>query len=190
MSLPYIENKKFEKINFSEEILPKGEYENCSFLNCIFYKSDVSNSAFRDCEFESCDFSLATIRNTVFSNIKFKNCKLLGLHFNDCNPFLLSAYFENCTLKLSTFYKLKIKGTWFKNCNIQEVDFTETDLANSIFENCDLQKAIFDDSNLEKVDFRTAYNYSINPELNRIKKAKFSSLGIAGLLDKYSIIIE
>jgi fluoroquinolone resistance protein len=43
---------------------------------------------------------------------------------------------------------------------------------------------------LEKADFRTAYNYSIDPEKNRIKKAKFSIFGVTGLLDKYDIEIE
>ncbi|MGB5462457.1 MAG: pentapeptide repeat-containing protein, partial [Aureibaculum sp.] len=34
------------------------------------------------------------------------------------------------------------------------------------------------------------YNYSIDPEKNPIKKAKFSQDGIGGLLDKYDIVIE
>ncbi|WP_086936325.1 pentapeptide repeat-containing protein [Chamaesiphon minutus] len=59
-----------------------------------------------------------------------------------------------------------------------------------MFENCDLTDAIFQYTILEKADFRTAYNYSIDPELNRIKKAKFSRSGIAGLLDKYDIDID
>jgi hypothetical protein len=33
-------------------------------------------------------------------------------------------------------------------------------------------------------------NYSIDPDLNKIKKARFSTQGIAGLLDKYDIEIE
>jgi len=70
------------------------------------------------------------------------------------------------------------------------VDFTECDLTGSIFENCDLTNATFDNTIIEKVDFRTAFNYSINPELNRIKKAKFSIQGISGLLSKYDIDIE
>jgi hypothetical protein len=37
---------------------------------------------------------------------------------------------------------------------------------------------------------RTSFNYSINPELNRIKKAKFSMPAVVGLLDKYDIEIE
>jgi len=43
---------------------------------------------------------------------------------------------------------------------------------------------------LEKVDFRTAINYSFDLELNRVKKAKFSTAGVIGLMDKYQIVIE
>jgi uncharacterized protein YjbI with pentapeptide repeats len=73
---------------------------------------------------------------------------------------------------------------------LNEVDFTESDLTASIFDNCDLNLATFDNSILEKADLRTSYNYSIDPERNRIKKARFSVAGISGLLDKYDIQIE
>jgi hypothetical protein len=45
-------------------------------------------------------------------------------------------------------------------------------------------------TNMEKADLRTSYNYSLDPEINRITKAKFSILGISGLLEKYNITIE
>jgi uncharacterized protein YjbI with pentapeptide repeats len=73
---------------------------------------------------------------------------------------------------------------------LKEVDFSECDLTESIFENCDLNSANFDQTILEKADLRTAYNYSIDPEINRIKKAKFSIQSISGLLIKYDIKIE
>ena len=50
--------------------------------------------------------------------------------------------------------------------------------------------AKFENSILEKADLRTSRNYLIDPELNKIKKAKFSIHGIAGLLAKYDIEIE
>jgi fluoroquinolone resistance protein len=50
--------------------------------------------------------------------------------------------------------------------------------------------AVFDNSVIERVDFHTSYNYSINPEINRIKKAKLSLNRISGLLEKYDLIIE
>jgi uncharacterized protein YjbI with pentapeptide repeats len=103
---------------------------------------------------------------------------------------LLSIYFEDSHLNLASFYKLILKGIEFKNCNLHEVDFAEADLTNAIFENCDLNRAIFANTILEKVDFTTSHNYTINPEINRIKKAKFSKIGVMGLLDKYNIIVE
>jgi len=85
---------------------------------------------------------------------------------------------------------MKLKKLIFKNCNLTEVDFTEADLSAALFDHCDLAKALFENTILEKADFRTSYNYSIDPEMNKIKKARFSTPGIAGLLDKYDIDIE
>ena len=85
---------------------------------------------------------------------------------------------------------MKLKKARFKNSNLSEVDFTEADLTNSLFDNCDLSGARFEKTILEKADLRTSRNYSIDPELNKIKKAKFSIQSIAGLLDKYDIEIE
>ena len=70
------------------------------------------------------------------------------------------------------------------------MDFTEANLTGAIFNNCDLVGAIFENSLLEKADFRTSYNYSIHPETNNIKKAKFSLQGLPGLLSNYNIEIE
>lgn len=190
MSKTVIEEKTFKKINFSERGLAKGDYENCTFVNCVFSNIDLSNNNFLECEFNGCNLSMSEMAKTAFRNIKFKECKLLGLHFENCNKFLFSVEFENCVLNLSSFYKLGIKKTKYINCSLQEVDFTECDLSGSIFDNCDLMRARFERTVLEKVDFRTAYNYSIDPELNRIKNAKFSIVGIIGLLDKYDIEVE
>ena len=98
--------------------------------------------------------------------------------------------FENCQLNLASFFRLKIKGTIFKNCTLQEADFSETDLTKSSFDDCDLSRAIFNHSILEKVDFRSAFNYSIDPDRNRIRGAKFSMSGVIGLLGKYKIEVE
>ena len=71
-----------------------------------------------------------------------------------------------------------------------EVDFTASDLSAALFDNCDLQGATFEGTNLEKADFRTAYNYTIDPVQNRLRKARFSQSGIAGLLRNFDIEIE
>ena len=184
------EDKTFERIDFTKTHLVRGEYDNCVFKNCNFYSTDLSSFTFNECEFKGCDFSLSVMKGTILNDARFIDCKLLGLHFENCNGIVLSVNFANCILKLSSFYKLKLKKTRFKSCNLQDADFTETDLSGSTFENCDLQRAIFVNTNLEKVDFRSSFSYSFDPEKNRIKKARFSRTEVIGLLDKYDIEIE
>ena len=103
-----IRDQEFKNLNFSENRLQKGDYENCTFVNCILANSDLSAINFLECEFRSCNLSGAIFENTV----------------------------------------------------------------------------------LEKTDFRTSFNFSIDPEINKIKKAKFSKEGAIGLLYKYNIEIE
>jgi uncharacterized protein YjbI with pentapeptide repeats len=130
------------------------------------------------------------LNETAMKGVTFIHCKLLGVDFQGCKPFLLSLDFEDCQLNLATFNEMPLKGTRFINCQLQEVDFTEANLTNVLFDRCDLSRAIFARTVLEKADFRTAFNYSLDPETNRIKQAKFSKEGVLGLLDKYRIVIE
>lgn len=115
---------------------------------------------------------------------------MLGLHFDHCNNFGLSFTFDDCILNHSTFFKKKIKRTTFTNTQLLEVDFSECDLSSSIFDRCDLTGAVFYNTIIEKADFRTSNNFSIDPEINRIKKAKFSVYGLTGLLVKHDLMIE
>jgi fluoroquinolone resistance protein len=95
----------------------------------------------------------------------------------------------NASLITQTFFKTKIKNTVFKNTQLIDVDFTQADLTKSIFDNCNLEGATFDHTVLEKSDFRTSYNYIIDPDNNKIRRAMFSVSGIVGLLAKYDIDI-
>lgn len=190
MERTYIQDKVFQKQDFTANQLPVADYENCVFTNCDFSDTDLSQRVFLECEFNSCNLTTANLTNTGLKNARFKDCKLLGLHFENCDQFLFEIDVENCFLNLSSFYKVKLKKTRFKSANLSEVDFTGADLTNASFDNCDLAGARFENTVLEKADFRTARNYSIDPELNKIKKAKFSIQGIAGLLVKYDIEIE
>jgi uncharacterized protein YjbI with pentapeptide repeats len=103
---------------------------------------------------------------------------------------LLSFSFDTCTLDFASFYKKKIKKTLFKNCSVKEVDFNETDLTESKFVECDLTLSVFQQSILEKVDFRKAYHFGIDLEVNKVKGARFASTGLAGLLLKHPIVID
>jgi len=190
MQKSYFYDKQYNSIDLTKEPLQLGEYENCTFTNCILTNTNLSDFSFDECVFIGCDLSNAKITNTAFKDVHFENCKLVGMQFDQCNPFLLGFRFVDCQLNLASFYQLKIKGTFFKNCILNEVDFTESNLSGSVFDNCDFTGAVFGNTNLEKADFRTSVNFSIDTETNRIKKAKFSLQGIVGLLAKYDIKIE
>jgi fluoroquinolone resistance protein len=133
---------------------------------------------------------LAKVVNTAFREVEFKECKILGVQFGDCNKFGLAFSFEKCQLNNAGFVALKIRHTKFKNCSLEETDFSDADLTEAVFDQCVLFDAIFDNTNLEKADLRTAKNFNIDPEKNRIRKAQFSINGLAGLLEKFNIVIE
>lgn len=186
----YFHDQSFERKAFAQEDLVKGEYENCLFNNCDFTNTLLSSFRFTNCEFTACNLSMVSVHKTSFLGAIFKDCKMLGLRLDTCEPFGLTFSFDNCQLNHASFYKLKIRKTLFKNCQLQETDFAEADLTEVVFDNCDLLLASFDRTQLGKADFRTAYNYTIDPENNTIKKAKFAIWGIPGLLHKYDIVIE
>lgn len=185
-----VENRVFKGLAFNENMLEKAIYEDCSFIRCNFNASDLSGIMFRNCRFVSCDLSLARFRDTGLQEVHFSGCKLLGTVFGDCSKLLFEAGFENCMMKLSSFRKMKLRNTVLLKCDLREADFTETDLSGSTFAECDLLLAIFHHTNLEGTDLRTAFNFSISPESNRLRKARFSADGLAGLLDSYGIVIE
>lgn len=186
----FTEDEKFTSLDFTVKPLVKGEYERCLFINCNFAGIDLSEFVFSECRFTDCDLSNAKLRNTSFRDVVFKNCKQLGLRFDECSKMLLSFSFDTCALDFSSFFKLKIKGTVFKGCRLHNVEFAEADLTKAIFAESDLNRASFENTIVEGGDFRTAYNYSFDPEKNKIKKARFSATGAVGLLDKYGIVIE
>ena len=190
MDRPYIEEKAFERIDFSEKPLAEADYDSCTFTGCNFLNSDLSGTRFIDCEFRECNLSTANLTKTSFQDTRFRDCKMLGLYFQKCNPLGFMIGVENCQLDHSSFYKVNLILTTFLNSKLHDVDFTEAELKNAVFDNCDLLNSVFENTHLEKADFSTSFNYSIDPEINRIKGAKFSLPAVVGLLNKYGIEIK
>jgi fluoroquinolone resistance protein len=190
MNQECIEQQLFTKQDYTETPLPKGEYDTCNFRDCTFSGSDLSRSRFSDCSFKGCDLSNVKVLQSSFQECIFKECKMLGIHFENCDQLGLTFRFENCQLNHSSFYQVKLNHTVFQKSSLREVDFSESDLRNSLFDECDLLAATFDHSNLERANLSTAINYSIDPESNRIRGAKFSLPSVVGLLSKYQVEIE
>jgi uncharacterized protein YjbI with pentapeptide repeats len=183
-------NELYEKQDYSEKPFCVGEFDSCTFRDCNFSESYLSDSEFRDCLFESCDLSAALLKNSGLKSVNFTNCKIMGVDFSYCKEFLFEVNFEECILDYSIFLRNDLKNTDFKECSVKEAEFAECDLTGAQYHNCDLSGTLFSRCNLERADFTTAANYSLDPEINRLKGAKFSYPGITGLLEKYGIIID
>lgn len=183
------EGKTFTKLVGLSGLEGVDIFENCQFSGCDFSGQHLAGLSFSQCSFDCCNLSNAHIDGTVFKDLRFSDCKLLGLAFSKCRDFFVSLRFENCLLHFTSFSGLKLRQTVFVNCELRDASFFKTDLSGSVFDRCDLNRALFGRTNLEKVDFTSSYNYIIEPEENRIRKAKFSAFGLPGLLQKYDIEI-
>lgn len=178
----------FTTTDFSTEFLGRKEFEYCEFINCVF--PDLSNYIFRDCIFKGCNFSNMKTYQSVIQNCTFKDSKLLGLSFAAARDFSFEVHFENCILDYASFDKKNLNQSSFKNCKMHGVNLTQSNLSKCSFSNCDFFEALFSGTNLSGVDLRNSFNFLIDPDENKIKKAKFSLQGLPGLLYRHEIIVE
>ncbi|PZR24839.1 MAG: hypothetical protein DI535_20740 [Citrobacter freundii] len=186
----YYEDQRYDSIDYTSKELSVGIYEGCIFSNCNFADAVLSEIQFVDCEFRNCNLSMIKVSGTSLNGVLFEGCKMLGINFETCSKSLFKPVFIKCILNYSSFFQCNLRKAKLPDCVFQETDFTEADLTEAVLSNCDLLNAKFERTVLEKADLRTAINYSINPEVNKIKKAKFSWPAVAGLLDKYDIIVD
>ena len=182
--------KTFEKTNPFDSAVSNPEFEECVFINCDLANAVLSNTTFIDCVFIDCNLSMSNLSGTSLKGVHFKNCKLLGILFEECDDFLFQVEFEECVLDYASFTSKKMPKTKFISCSLKEVNFHESNLTGSIFDGSSLQYALFKNTQLAGADFTKATDYSIDPEYNPMKKAKFSTQGISGLLDKFDIKIQ
>jgi fluoroquinolone resistance protein len=177
--------------NFFQDEKPQAAiYENCVFEQCNFNGQHLSGFSFVDCRFEQCDLSNAQLGNTAFREVSFQHCKMLGLRFDHCSKLLFSGNFETCQLDFTSFYGVDLRSSAFTNCRLHEADFTIAKLNGIIVKECDLAGTVFENTDLRKSDFRNSYAFNIDPEINKIHKARFTTSELGGLLGKYQIIID
>lgn len=190
MKKTYFDDQEFLGIDFHKTNWEVGEYDGCTFVKCNFPKGSLTGFNFTNCRFSDCDFSLVKVDYSSFQGVTFEKCNLLGIHFDACKQFLFAVNFIECRLNLASFYQMNLRNSTFIRCSLHEADFVETNLSGIALEQCDLLGATFDRSILEKTDFRSAVQYSFNPNTNRIKGAIFDRDGALRLLDGYQIKIE
>lgn len=132
---------------------------------------------------------MCKLNNTQLNDVKFENCKLMGVDFSRCPGFLFEVNFTDCILDFCSFEKLKMANTTFRKCSMKGVDLAGTQLPNSLFHQVNLEEATFANTNLKEANLSTAYNFTISPTQNNLKKAIFSENNLSGLLREFSITI-
>ena len=184
------EEKAFQGESYVKEVIAGNEYEYCTFSDCDFTETTLQSCTFVNCRFVNCNFSMTKFSQSMLNDVEFDSSKILGVDFSLCNDFIFEVRFNDCILDYSSFEKRKMSKTTFRKTSLKGVDFANADLKQSRFIDCDMNETIFYNTNLQESDLSSAFNYTINPDENYIKKAKFSKDGLQGLLQKYNIIIE
>jgi uncharacterized protein YjbI with pentapeptide repeats len=190
MSSDYIVNEEYNAIFFLEADIKFKEFENCTFHHCDFTDCTFQTVAFVDCNFFECNFKDTKINHVSLRGVWFTKCDFTAVNFAMTDQVIYEFHFKDCLLDYTKFYALKLKKMQFINCSMIAVDFMASDLTEVLFDNCNLRRAVFIDTIANKADFSTSYDYTINPEKNKLKKAIFSVEGLKGLLEKYDLIIK
>lgn len=177
-----------EKVDFTQTALDE-EYIDCKFLHCNFSDTALADTSFDTCTFEHCNLMLSRLLCS-FRDIKFIECKMTGTDFTHISRFSYSLSFEKSQLNYANFFGTKLRKLSFTDCNLTEAYFDEADISSSVFAQCDLSRTSFFHTNLEKVDFSTAYNFSINPTTNRLRKAIFSAQDLRGLVSHLDLVFK
>ncbi len=190
MAMLFHEGQAFRNLTCTGNKKDNLEFENCSFTDCDFSKAVLTSAKFIDCTFMNCNLTMVKLNDCHLTNVTFRNSKLLGVSFVECNDFLFTVSFDGCVLDYCSFARKKMMRTSFANSSMKGVDFSSSDLTGSKFSATDLTNTVFKKTILKQADLSTATNFDIDPEMNNIKKARFSLYGLTGLLGKYDIEIE
>jgi uncharacterized protein YjbI with pentapeptide repeats len=186
----YFLDKEYDSIVYSKDTLNFKDFEGCVFNKCNFSACTFLAVTFIDCTFNDCVFNEARINYVAFRTATFNRCEIKEVNFAMCDKLIFEVHFHDCLLDFSKFYTLKIKGTTFTNCSLIAVDFMATDLTSVLFDNCDLYRSEFDKAIANKADFKTSYNYTIDPSKTKLKKAVFALKEVKGLLFKHDIVVN
>ena len=184
----------FQDLNLDGNTLYEDEFTSCKFINCSFLETVFERCRFANSIFRDCDLSLSKITGSVFVDTSFEETKIIGVNWAQAdwteNPIGTPIKFYKSALNHSTFIGLKLKGLEVLNCTAVNVDFREADFSQADFSGSDLSDSLFLHTNLAGADLSQARNYSINPGLNNIKKARFSLPEAMSLLYNMDIILD
>ena len=168
----------FQDLRLEGIHLVGGEFHDCRFEACSFAEAIFRDCRFVECAFQACDLSLVQVAGSTFSATSFLDSRIIGVDWTQADWSGVSLGkpigFERCAISHSTFIGLSLPGIRIKECVAADVDFREADLSRADFADSDLSESLFLNTDLSEADLRTARNYTIAPEQNVLKGARFS----------------
>ncbi len=183
----------FEGVHFDADLVRR-EYSECRFERCRFDGMALLDIVFSNCEFVECAFRNVDVAGLRMQNAVLRSTACVGIDWSEVRAlgrlFPLFKEIRGCTLKLNTFFKMKLPRLSVADSSIVDCAFMECVLSGSVFRQVDFLETTFQDCDLSKADFREARNYRINTSSNKVAKARFSLPEVVGLLDNLNIIIE
>lgn len=189
------EDETFKNLDLQGQTIDSIRFDECEFIDCNFTEAVFKSCAFKSCIFTNCDLSLVKVNYSHFKDVHIKNSKAVGIIWpaaawgkKDDLQLFKPFEFTSSVLNYSSFSGLDLEKISIENCTAKEVDFAEANLINAKFMGTDLEGSIFRNTNLEEADFVGAKNYTIAPDLNTIKNAKFAMPEAIALL--YNMEIE
>ncbi len=182
-------DQTFKSKDFSTCNWNKKSFLDCQFESCNFTESRWESTNFQNCVFLNCNISLIKIEACRLQEVEFTDCKLLGIDFFKCNTTFFHVVFQRNIMQYCNFSGLNMRKNIFKDCKLKECHFSNTLLVEANFSGTELPGSIFHNCDLSKADFTTAYEYDIDPQTNRLKKAKFSLPEAVALLRGLDIIL-
>ncbi len=194
--------KEHNGVEFKKFTAPKTqtltgiEFNDCTFLHCVFQEVTFRDCKFHRCAFKKCDLSLVKLDGTAFTETKFEDCKLRGINWTTSAwgrsklAVMKPVDFTGCSLNYNVFMGMSLRRVLMTQCTALDVGFEDANLSEADCRETDFAGSRFARTDLTGADFRRARNYSISPLTNKIKGAKFTLPEAMSLLEGLGIDLE
>lgn len=177
------------------EPLPSGpwtnhHFENCHFEGLTFGEMDWRNTRFENCTFERCNLVGVRWTGARLHGVDFKECTVDRLRWSTLSPQFLNLSLHECQATGGDWSDLDLKGCKLIDSNLSACDFSGADARNVDWSGSKLTEVIFHRSDLREGDFRTAIEWNIDPQENRVRDARFASNNLEGLVGRMGIRLD
>lgn len=187
------EDHAFEGLSLPGVEIRAKEFAGCTFTGCSFLEARLKACRFVDCRFVRCDLSLCRVEDCSFTTVEFIDSNMIGVNWTEASWPALGLFnaigFERCAISHSSFAGLRLRRVKMIDCVAHDADFAEANLSEAVCVGTDFKDSRFLHTDLGEADFTGAKNYAIAPNLNALRKTRFSLPEAMALLYGLDIIL-